>query len=62
MDLKNNIKVMGAFRSAVNSLYTVITVIRVVAVIFLILQTILLLTENKPALPSVTNPFNKLKS
>lgn len=62
MDLKNNIKIMGTFKSAVNGLYTVITVIRVIAVIFLVLQTILLLTENKATLPSAPNPFNKLKS
>lgn len=53
---------MGTFKSAVNGLYTVITVIRVIAVIFLVLQTILLLTENKATLPSAPNPFNKLKS
>lgn len=52
MDIKNNIKVMGTFKKAVNGLYTVITVIRVIAVVFLILQTILLLTENKTSLPS----------
>lgn len=62
MDLKNNIKVLGTFKTAVNGFYAVITVIRIVAVAFLILQTILLLTENKAALPSAQNPFNKLKS
>ena len=62
MDLKNNIKMMSTFKSTINGLYTVITVIRVIAVIFLILQTILLLTENKASLPSAQNPFNKLKS
>ena len=31
MNLKNNIKVIGTFQNVVNALYTVITVIRVVA-------------------------------
>lgn len=51
MDIKKDIKVMGAFRSAVNGLYTVITVIRVIAVVFLLLQTVLLITQEKGSLP-----------
>ena len=62
MDLKNNIKVMGTFKKTVNGLYTAITVIRVIAVVFLILQTILLLTENKVSVSSAQNPFGKLNS
>lgn len=43
MDLKNNIKVIGSFQKVVNALYAVITVVRVIAVLFLILQTVVLL-------------------
>jgi len=43
MDLKNNIKVMGTFQKVVNSLYAVITAIRVIAVVFLVLQAVLLI-------------------
>lgn len=42
MDLKNNIKVFGSFQKAVNALYMIITVIRIIAVVFLILQAIFL--------------------
>lgn len=45
MNLKNNIKVIGTFQNVVNALYTVITVIRIVAVLFLILQTVVLLAS-----------------
>lgn len=45
MNLKNNIKVIGTFQNVVNALYMVITVIRVVAVLFLILQTVVLLAS-----------------
>ena len=51
MDIKNDIKVMGAFKSAVNGLYTVITAIRIIAVAFLVIQTVLLLTQEKGSLP-----------
>ena len=40
MDLKNDIKVIGSFQKAVNALYAAITVIRIAAVAFLILQTV----------------------
>ena len=43
MDLRNNIKVIGSFQKVVNSLYTVIMIIRIVAVAFLVLQTLLLI-------------------
>ncbi len=46
MDLKNNIKVFGAFKKTVDGLYAVITAIRVLAVILLVLQAIFLITEN----------------
>ena len=45
MNLKNNIRVIGTFRNVVNALYTVITVVRIVAVLFLILQTVVLLAS-----------------
>ena len=51
MDIKNDIKVMGAFKSAVNGLYTIITAIRIIAVAFLVIQTVLLLTQEKGSLP-----------
>ncbi len=51
MDIKNDIKVMGAFKSAVNGLYTVITAIRIIAVAFLVIQTVLLLTQERGSLP-----------
>ena len=56
MDIKNDIKIMGAFKSAVNGLYTVITAIRIIAVAFLVIQTVLLLTQEKGSLP-----FDKIK-
>lgn len=43
MDLRNNIKIMGSFQKTVNALYAVITVIRVFAVAFLVLQAVLLI-------------------
>lgn len=43
MDLKNNIKIMGTFQKVVNSLYAVITAIRVIAVVFLVFQAVLLI-------------------
>ena len=43
---KNNIKIFGALKKLVNTLYAIITVIRVVSVIFLVLQAIFLITEN----------------
>lgn len=49
MDLKNNIKIIGSFQKAVNALYAAITVIRIAAVAFLILQTVVLICSNRPA-------------
>lgn len=46
MDLKNNIKVLGTFKKLVNGLYGAITVIRVIAVAFLVLQAIFLITDS----------------
>lgn len=46
MDLKNNIKIFGAFKKFVNALYAIITAVRVVAVIFLVLQAIFLITDS----------------
>lgn len=46
MDLFNNIKLFDALKKVVDSLYIVITIIRVIAVLFLILQAITLITEN----------------
>lgn len=45
MDLKNNIKVMGTFQKVVNSLYAIITAVRVIAVVFLVLQAVLLIAS-----------------
>ena len=45
MNLKNNIRIIGTFQNVVNALYTVITVVRIVAVLFLILQTVVLLAS-----------------
>lgn len=45
MDLKNNIKVMGTFQKVVNSLYAVITAVRIIAVVFLVLQAVLLIAS-----------------
>ena len=45
MNLKNNIRVIGTFQNVVNALYTVITVVRIVAVLFLILQAVVLLAS-----------------
>lgn len=43
MDIKNNIKTIGAFRKTVDALYTVVTILRVIAVAFLVIQTVLLI-------------------
>lgn len=45
MDLFNNIKLFDAFKKVVDSLYIIITIIRVISVVFLILQAITLITE-----------------
>lgn len=47
MDLKNNIKVIGSFQKAVNALYIIINVLRALAVVFLVLQTVILLFNEK---------------
>ncbi len=46
MDLKNNIKIFGAFKKFIDSLYAIITAVRIVAVIILVLQAIFLITES----------------
>ena len=46
MDLKNNIKIFGAFKKFIDSLYAIITAIRVAAVIILVLQAIFRITQN----------------
>ena len=45
MDLKNDIKVMGGFQKTINALYAAITVIRALAVAFLLLQAVLLIAS-----------------
>ncbi|MEZ3421433.1 MAG: hypothetical protein K1V95_05890 [Eubacterium sp.] len=57
MDLKNNIKVFSAFKKTVDGLYSIITVIRVLAVILLVLQAVFLITENGK---SFANLFDKV--
>lgn len=47
MDLRNNIKVIGSFQKAVNALYFIISTLRILAVVFLILQTLILLLDKK---------------
>ena len=47
MDLKNNIKVIGTFQKAVNALYFLISALRILAVAFLVLQTVMLLFNEK---------------
>ncbi|MDE5670957.1 MAG: hypothetical protein K2I14_05810 [Eubacterium sp.] len=46
MDLRNNIKIFGAFKKFVDSLYAIITAVRIAAVIILVLQAIFLITES----------------
>ncbi len=55
MNIKNDIKVMGAFKSIVNGLYLLISVIRIIAVVFLILQTVLLITQNRGSIAAFDN-------
>lgn len=43
MDIKNNIKTIGAFRKTVDALYTIVTILRVIAIAFLVIQTVLLI-------------------
>lgn len=43
MDIKNNIKTISVFRKTVDALYTVVTVLRVIAVAFLVIQTVMLI-------------------
>ena len=45
MDLRNNIKILGAFKKFIDGLYAVITALRVIAVIILVLQAIFLITD-----------------
>ena len=47
MDLKNNIKVIGTFQKAVNALYFLISALRILAVAFLVLQTVMLIFNEK---------------
>ena len=47
MDLRNNIKVIGSFQKTVNALYFIISALRAAAVLFLVLQTFLLLFREK---------------
>lgn len=47
MDLKNNIKVIGSFQKTVNALYMIINILRALAVAFLVLQTLILIFNNK---------------
>ena len=49
MDLKNDIKVIGSFQKSVNALYAAIAVIRIAAVAFLVLQTVVLICSNRPS-------------
>lgn len=45
MDMKTNIKLIGNFQKVVNALYILITVIRVIAVAFLVLQAVMLIAS-----------------
>ena len=45
MDIKNDIRVIGALQKTVNALYAVITAVRVIAVVFLVLQAVLLIAS-----------------
>lgn len=51
MDLKNNIKIFGAFKKFIDSLYAFITAVRIAAVIILVLQAIFLITESGKSIP-----------
>ncbi len=57
MYLKNSIKTIGIFQKTVNILYGIITFLRVLAVLFLILQTVVLIfgNENSINLKSLNN-------
>ena len=50
MDLRNDIRVIGGFQKAVNALYFMISALRVLAVAFLVLPTVLLLFSEKTKL------------
>lgn len=47
MDLFKTIKVADAFNNVINSLNAVVTVLRVLAVLFFIVQTIFLIKKEK---------------
>lgn len=47
MYLKNSIKTIGVFQKTVNILYGIIIFLRVLAVLFLILQTVVLIFGNE---------------
>lgn len=47
MDYLKNIKVMSSFNQMIRALQVITNIMRVVAVVFLILQTILLVTREK---------------
>ena len=46
MDLKNNIKIFGAFKKFIDSLYAIITAVRIAAVIIRVMQAICLISES----------------
>lgn len=47
MDYFSNIKIMSSVRQTIRALYIIINILRVVAVVFLVLQSFVILTRDK---------------
>ncbi len=62
MDVKNNIRVFGSFKKIVDALFAIITVIRVIAVAFMLLQVFLIITNNGKSFKDMGNIVLKFKS
>lgn len=62
MDVKNNIRVFGSFKKIVDALFAMITVIRVIAVGFMLLQVFLIITNNGKSFKDMGNIVLKFKS
>ena len=62
MDVKNNIRVFGSFKKIVDALFAMTTVIRVIAVAFMLLQVFLIITNNGKSFKDMGNIVLKFKS
>lgn len=61
MDIKNNIKVFGSFKKIIDALFAIITVIRIVAVIFMILQVFFIVTNSGKSFKDISGSVLNFK-